>query len=209
MANLVLLSKTTSSLKVYIENLDLTYWGNYGTNNLPRHTQYTITIDGTTKIVSKDSNNAGETTTATFTGLEAGTTYNVTATIYYYTTDGTNMSTTLSSSFTTEANSGRPSNFSWDTAKTSGNSFNVTASEWNRLIDKVKAFHIYVNGDYNESLYPMTKVSKGDTFLASYFNQVRFAIGSLASTGMSNKSKGDTIYASDLNKIVSCLNSID
>lgn len=209
MANLVLYSKTTSSLTIYIENLDLTYWGNYGTDNLPRHTQYTITVDGTTKVVVKDTSNEGETKAATFSGLEAGTEYEVVATIYYYTANGTNLSSTITGSFTTEEGASRPSNFSWDTAKTSGGGFNVTASEWNRLINKVKNFHIYVLGEYDEDAYPMTKVTKGETFKASYFNEVRFAIGSLASTGLSNKYKGDTIFASDLNKLVSALNSID
>lgn len=105
-------------------------------------------------------------------------------------------------------NSARPAYFYWDTNKVSGQQFNVTASEWNRLIQNVKDIHVYKLGSYNSSSYPMTTVSRGQPFYAQRFNEVRFAIGSLNSTGLNNKYKGDTIYASELNILKDKLNAI-
>ena len=207
MANLVLYKSTSSSLQVYIENLEYEYWVNYGTDNLPRHTQYTITVNGKTKIVTKDEDNEGETHSATFTGLDSDTNYEVIAVVYYYTPDGTNLSSTFSDTFATDEDP-RPSNFAWDTPKVQGEAFGVTASEWNRLIDKVKEFHEYVHGAYNSTGYPMEYVEQGDIFYAERFNEVRYAIGSLYSTGIQDKVSGDPITAADLNKIVDSLNSI-
>lgn len=99
----------------------------------------------------------------------------------------------------------KPDYFEWTNSKSSNKSFNVTAEEWNRLIDTVIAVHEYM-GEYNESAYPMTKVEKGEPFYADYFNEVRFAIGSVYSTGLSDKSSGDPIKASDLNQLVTSIN---
>lgn len=104
--------------------------------------------------------------------------------------------------------SARPAYFYWDINKVSGQQFNVTASEWNRLIQNVKDVHVYKLGSYNSSSYPMTTVSRGQPFYAQRFNEVRFAIGSLNSTGLNNKYKGDTIYASELNILKDKLNAI-
>ena len=105
--------------------------------------------------------------------------------------------------------SSRPDKFYWDTPKTSGLKFNIKASEWNRLIQNVKDMHVYKLGSYNSSQYPMSNVSSGQQFYASRFNEVRFAIGSLISTGINNKYKGDTIYASELNILKDKLNQIN
>lgn len=102
----------------------------------------------------------------------------------------------------------RPPYFSWGSPKNSGKQFNVTASEWNRLIQNIKDVHIYKLGGYNSSSYPMSNVSSGQQFYAQRFNEVRFAIGSLNSTGINNKYKGDTIYASELNILKDKLNAI-
>ena len=207
MANLVLYNSTSTSLKVYIENLDVEYWSNYGTSNLPRHVQYLLICDGVEKKVRPDTANEGETTVATFSNLEPNTRYTVTAEILYLTPVDTEDVSTFSETFKTDP-APRPSNFSWDTEKVQGESFNVTASEWNRLIDKVKEFHEYVHGEYNSTGYPMEYVESGDIFYAERFNEVRYAIGSLYSTGIQDKVSGDPITAADLNKIVDSLNSI-
>ncbi len=110
--------------------------------------------------------------------------------------------------YVTTAAKARPPYFSWDTPKNSGQQFNVTASEWNRLIQNIKDVHIYKLGGYNSSSYPMSNVSSGQQFYAQRFNEVRFAIGSLNSTGINNKYKGDTIYASELNILKDKLNAI-
>ena len=72
-----------------------------------------------------------------------------------------------------------------------------------------KDMHIYKLGSYNPSLYPMTNVSSGQQFYASRFNELRFAIGSLNSTGINNKYKGDTLFANELNTLKDKLNQID
>lgn len=143
-----------------------------------------------------------------FTGLTTGQSYSFYAKSRFTINNTTIWSANQSDTITAKPSSPRPSNFYWDTSKVTGQQFNVTASEWNRLIQNVKDVHIYKLGGYNSSSYPMSNVSSGQQFYAQRFNEVRFAIGSLNSTGISTKYKGDTIYASELNILKDKLNAI-
>lgn len=84
----------------------------------------------------------------------------------------------------------------------------MLASEWNRLIGRVKLIYTLMKGKYNAADYPMTTAVKGHPFEAKHFNQVRMAIGSINATGLKDKEKGDVIKAEDLNLIVDKLNEI-
>lgn len=107
----------------------------------------------------------------------------------------------------------RPDNFAWDTAKTSGAVFNVTASEWNRLLNRINDFLTYKNlaiWDWSGG------VSSGTTFYASVgapcYNNVIDAISDLPGRTVAlppKASSGGTIYASWLNALRDSLNSVN
>jgi hypothetical protein len=101
---------------------------------------------------------------------------------------------------------GRPSNFVWDSNKYSGYDFKITASEWNKLCNRVNEFRDYKG----LSSYGFTTAYSGNDFTANQYNQVRNAINSMSPpTNIPvSRSKGDTIYASDINKLRDSLNSI-
>lgn len=144
-------------------------------------------------------------TNGMITGLTAGTSYTLygfaqALNTYYYPAG--------SASFTTLP--ARPSDFAWTNSKSSGGTFNLTATEWNAFTAKVNGFRTY-KGLSSSSF---TSVSSGDTFTATIFNQSVTALGGLSSyftggkTITSSKSQGDTINAAYLNDFVSALNSI-
>lgn len=85
--------------------------------------------------------------------------------------------------------------FKWTYAKTKGAEFNLTATEWNNLID-------FVN-DQRSSDYSFTKAVKGNTFTAAMYNQMVSAIG--AGTTVS---KGQVITAALMNALVTNANNM-
>lgn len=94
--------------------------------------------------------------------------------------------------------------------KVSGYGFYITALEWNALVSNVSAKLINRNM-YSESKYKLNSatVKSGDLFTAAKFNLVRFAIGSLNSTGLSDKKTGDPIKAADLNLLMDKINAVN
>lgn len=144
----------------------------------------------------------------TFTGLTTGQSYSFYAKSRFIINNTTIWSANQSDTITANPSNPRPPKFYWDTPKVSGQPFDVKATEWNRLIQNVKDVHVYKRGYYDSSSYPITTVSKGQNFYAQRFNEIRFAIGSLNSTGIGTKYKNDTIYASELNLLVNKLNGI-
>lgn len=101
----------------------------------------------------------------------------------------------------------RPSNFSWTYAKTSGAVFNLYASEWNGLLDRINEFREY-KGFTNITTF--NYASPGADFYASQFNQAVNGINSMSPQTQAppTVSPDDDIYASSLNTLVSSLNSI-
>lgn len=99
--------------------------------------------------------------------------------------------------------------FKWDTPKTKGGTFNITASEWTKLQNYINECLGYIN----KSAYPFTKVSKGQTFLASHFSEVKEAIYNSpylnSNIGILTAIKGEPIKAGEqMNKLVESLNSV-
>lgn len=143
-------------------------------------------------------------------GLTIGSTYKFKAHAYLL-LDGGNM--VLSVSYSNELTitvANRPNIFQWDTPKIQNQPFNIKATEWNRLIQNIKDVHIYKKGYYDSSAYRLTDVEKYWEFSHEFFNEVRFAIGSLSiPTGLADKSRGDPIIAHELdgtNSIIDILN---
>lgn len=139
----------------------------------------------------------------TFTGLSQGVSYNFKAQsvfnwnstdLWSYSIREINVTTTS-----------RPANFSWDSSKSAGSDFNLTASEWNRLTSRINDFRRYKG----LSNYSFTTASTGATFTATIFNQARNAIADMRTMGLpGTKSAGNTITASDLNALRDTLNAI-
>lgn len=151
--------------------------------------------------------NVTSTSYTTFSGLKPDTKYTVEYEIIFSSTKEGLLDQAVYGSKTVYTEAVAIEHFAWDTAKTSGNSFNVTASEWNRLIDKITEVYTYLGWPNYQDTYPITKVTSGSIFYAKRFNEVREAIGNLYSTGISTKSKGDKITAADLNQLVTSLNA--
>lgn len=143
----------------------------------------------------------------TFTGLSAGRTYKISVKVknnngvvveedYVY-------ATTQSASPPSSPSS---ANFEWDTPKTSGVSFNITATEWNRFLDAINS----ARAGKGLTAYNFTYATQGSDFYAYMFNQAVQAISAMNPpiSPPNTRSSGDEIYASYLNRLRDSLNSI-
>ena len=168
-------------------------------------------IDGTSS--GTDTLSAGATSSSSqyFVNLTPGTTYSISATIHYSSTptSGVDSSVTVSGSFTTESEpepDPRPSFFGWSNAKVSGGNFNLTASEWNYLMENINDVRVWCG----QSRYDYTSASAGAVFTAAMFNQAVAAINGITKyTGsLATASAGEKIYASQLNGLRDAINSV-
>jgi hypothetical protein len=82
---------------------------------------------------------------------------------------------------------------------------------WNDLVDKVDEVLVA----YGTTWYPYSgygkagcKVRNGETFSAAKYNEVRFQIGSILSTGISDRSEGDEIQGRYITILTDRINSI-
>jgi hypothetical protein len=117
--------------------------------------------------------------------------------------------TTIDRNVTTTTPAVRPSNFAWSTSKVSGGNFNLTATEWQALLDKIQQFRAWKG----MSAYSWTYnnfFSSGFSFTANMFNEVRTAIASMSppTSPPSSVSSGQDVLASYLNGLRDSLNSI-
>lgn len=103
--------------------------------------------------------------------------------------------------------SARPAAFEWDTPKVSGQPFNITASEWNRLtgyIDSLRKSKLGAAG------FGFTTANTGTTFQAYFYNQAVNALAGLspATPPPPTRATGDTILAADINALRDSANSV-
>lgn len=100
----------------------------------------------------------------------------------------------------------RPDYFSWDTQKVQGQSFKLTAAEWNSLTRNINMIRTYKN----YSTYNFKTVYAGETVTAALYNEARTAIQDISGYGayIPTVSARDKITAYCLNQIVSELNAI-
>jgi hypothetical protein len=157
----------------------------YGNGLYTNGSSWTFSLDGTSSAFVVNS------------------TYTARVTAYDNDTPSKATATTRAVKFTRS----KPSTFNWDVAKVSGNSFNLSAVEWNNLLNKVNEFRQY-RGLQNVSTF--TYASSGGVFTADMFDQAINIINTMspATSTPALKNKGDTIYASDINKLRDSLNSI-
>ena len=100
----------------------------------------------------------------------------------------------------------RPDYFSWDTEKTQGEVFTLTAVEWNAFTQNINL--IRAHRHYNT--YSFTTVYAGDEVTAEIYNEAREAIQGISGVGVYIPTvyAGNEITADCLNAIVSELNAI-
>ncbi|UGO50794.1 leukemia inhibitory factor receptor [Bacillus phage vB_BanS_Sophrita] len=116
--------------------------------------------------------------------------------------DGNTAST---GNFTFVPKNARPANFSWNVTWTSGSTFNLKASQWNKLTQSINDFRVYKG----MATIWFETVTTGQTFTAQHYNDARNAIASMNSNGIpSTVSKGNTVTAWHLNQLANVLNAI-
>ncbi|MBR6603131.1 MAG: hypothetical protein IKK94_03855, partial [Clostridia bacterium] len=100
----------------------------------------------------------------------------------------------------------RPSDFSWTYEKVKGETFNLTADEWNNFTSRINAFRKY-KGLEN---YNFTIAYPGNDFMAYMYNEARIAIQEIDGYGtyIPEVESGWQISAHMMNVLVSELNSI-
>lgn len=153
----------------------------------------------------------GSSASYTYTGLAVNTTYSVGVKAF---DNALNYSSLVTQNVLTKSN--RPQNFAWTNSKVSGNSFNLTASEWNGFLNRINEFRTYKGlttfnfYDYYHGDYSFTRAYSGNYFYAYMFNQAVNAISAMnpPTSPPSTKSSGQSIYASYLNGLRDSLNSI-
>lgn len=197
MAKIVIASQTSTSVTVYLGELDTNY--SFNDRRIDWYIGYTY------KAYTNIDAYAEESDTATLTGLHAGVTYTIYAKVF----KGSDIEpfTTFSKSVTIQSDaSTRPSKFSWTTPKVSGNEFNLTATEWKNFTANINAVRKYKG----LSEYSFTTAVKGNDFTASMYNQAVKAIKGISGygTNLSEVSKGDKATAKKLNDLVSEINSV-
>jgi hypothetical protein len=173
-------TRTSSSLVVYVAGLDTSY------SRSDRSIEWYL--NGTYKGRTTLRAYASTSTNYTFSSLTKSTLYTVMARIYYTSGGSSTYKDVTIQMFTL---------FEWDAQKVSGGDFNITASEWKKLLDYIKAVRQYKGFTAGSYTYP----SKGDDFLASHYNQALNRITGISGSGYNANavSSGDTIYASAIN----------
>ncbi|MEK3725299.1 hypothetical protein [Paenibacillus sp. FSL H8-0034] len=117
----------------------------------------------------------------------------------------------------------RPSNWSWSTPKTSGQPFNLTATEWNQFTDAINGFRTYQNLvtlSFTTAPYEVDKLFwswmfnqaltgiRGGELGGYYYDSLKSMNNSFVSRLPTNRSIGDNIMASYFNDMRDAINSI-
>jgi hypothetical protein len=189
---------STTQIDAYVTGLDTSY----GRND--RSIEWYI--DGAFSGSDTIAAGVSSTDTYAFTGLSAGTEYDIYA-IIYYTSNGTTLSKTLDVVTASTLPNARPNYFEWDAPKVSGGVFNLTATEWNALqqnINDVRSYKGY-------SGYSFTTAYRGNPVTAVMYNQCINAINTIHNSTLTvyQVSKGDTITAVAINRLRDLINEVD
>lgn len=206
MASMTFSNVTSTSFTAEVTDLDTSYARN------DRTIEWYL---GSSKQSSGSLSAHASSASCSFSGLTPNTDYTVRAHIRWSTTStsGLDRTTIISGSHMTKPGAippdpkpERPGYFYWDTAKTSGAKFNLTASEWNRLISNINSVRSYLG--YSNASF--SKAVAGNEFTATMFNQARSAIISISGfTGyIPQASSGGKIYANMLNALQGGINEL-
>lgn len=206
MASMTFSNVTSTSFTAEVTDLDTSYARN------DRTIEWYL---GSSKQSSGSLSAHASSASCSFSGLTPNTDYTVKASIRWSSTptSGLDRTTIISGRHMTKPGAippdpkpERPGYFYWDTAKTSGAKFNLTASEWNRLISNINSVRSYLG--YSSASF--SKAVAGNKFTATMFNQARSAIISISGfTGyIPQASSGGKIYANMLNALQGGINEL-
>lgn len=206
MASMTFSNVTSTSFTAEVTDLDTSY---------ARDDRSVDWYLGSTQVSSSSLSAHASSASCSFSGLTPNTDYTVSARIHYSSTptSGVDMTKIISGRHMTKPGAippdpkpERPGYFYWDTAKTSGAKFNLTASEWNRLISNINSVRSYLG--YSNASF--SKAVAGNEFTATMFNQARSAIISISGfTGyIPQASSGGKIYANMLNALQGGINEL-
>ncbi|GKV64670.1 MULTISPECIES: fibronectin type III domain-containing protein [unclassified Sporosarcina] len=160
---------------------------------------YLVTIYRSNGTYVTDTSTLGN--SVTFSGLTIGWTYYV---IVVPRNTAGNGSSRTSLNITIPEIKRRPANWQWDSAKSSGGTLNIMASEWNRFLNRIDDFRAYKKLSAGTYSY----ASMSSTITANQYNQARLAISSMGAVPYA-VSAGATINASEFNNIRDYLNTIN
>lgn len=181
--------------------------------------------DSSDTTVDESYTATSSTMTKTFYGLDSGTYYIVN--VQYGTWD-TSFTWLGAEYFTTDKESVPPPDY-WSWTSSNGeattvmtrNAYTAVTSNgyttdfsyyvWNDMCAKVLEVREYAGYSWssNYASYSATRMTSSDKEItATRFNSLRFNIGALYSTGISEVSKGDIIYGSYFTTLMSKLNSL-
>ena len=206
MASMTFSNVTSTSFTAEVTDLDTSY---------ARDDRSVDWYLGSTQVSSSSLSAHASSASCSFSGLTPNTDYTVKASIRWSSTptSGLDRTTIISGRHMTKPGAippdpkpERPGYFYWDTAKTSGAKFNLTASEWNRLISNINSVRSYLG--YSNASF--SKAVAGNEFTATMFNQARSAIISISGfTGyIPQASSGGKIYANMLNALQGGINEL-
>ncbi len=181
--------------------------------SVPDATHYKIVYDQEDGVPT-----ASLSRTRTITGLDADETYYVSCQAIgtdCYDSDWSEWESIKTKSTV----SGRPNNWQWTQtelhafAQTQGYSVSdVSYLRWNAFLDRVEEFRDYHNSIHHEGVPSVLqyKMAASDRVMtATRFNGVRFAIGSMEPTGLTNVSPGDPVNGFYFPLLSNRLNSIE
>lgn len=215
MAYVNIIGSNENSISVQLAGLD-TSWNN-GTRPV------VWWIGSSYQGESSLSNGVSSGGNKTITGLSPATEYTITAEVFF---SGKLLYTGSATGTTT--GSTRPSKFYWTTAERAlfnnyGTVANFSYTRWNAFIDYVTELHSYnktLNSKIGSSFngYPSTTTvqtlltdgrmaSSNKILTAKKFNNIRYCVGSLYSTGISNVYTNDIVLGSYFTKLESAANS--
>lgn len=214
MAYISVLSITENSIRVQMSGLDTSYGGS------DRVCTWYLNggRKGTSRLGSKISSGGA----FTFSGLKAGTTYDISVSI---TAPGWTKVVELNTTAETDSSSIEP--WSWSKSNGSASISQTSAAYsairnkgglssfsylvWNDMVDKVKEILDAKGMTWNNTFmsYAATRMSSGDKSLtATRFNSLRYNIGLHYSTGINTVNRGDTVYGWYFITLANCINNM-
>lgn len=214
-AQIELDSSSETELSIYINGLDKGYSGKWIIELYIYDSDGNECGDDVVEVDGGDSYSD----VVTFSGLNSDTEYEIIADIYYEISEETWNYKSISKSFTTDGNSSlsRPDKFEWDAQKNKGKPFNITADEWCNLLDNINDVRIYKGyskissttnaDDITRFYYP----SKGDSFLATNYNQCIYAFDDMGILDYSSYQvlSGNNITADRINFLRDTINNVE
>lgn len=228
MANIVVSNITSTSITLYVNDLDTTY------DRADRYIKWRIYPSTTVVATSYLGANVSSGGTATITGLSPNTTYQISAEIFW--TDGSTgewySKIQLSDGITTTNSTGTiPSKFSWTKSNgtatatqtataytavtTNGYTTDFSYLVWNDIVEKVNEIITYLDGDWLTKYASLanTKMTSTDKDMTAVrYNSLLYNIWAYCITDISafnslKQNKEDDVLGSYFTNIVTYINN--